>query len=73
MSADDARMKGLILTRRAALLGFVAAAVLGAVHAVLGGGLPLWCYILSAVSFACVFVSMELMRRSVARKARRDA
>jgi hypothetical protein len=28
---------------------------------------------LSAVSFACVFVSMELMRRSVARKARRDA
>jgi hypothetical protein len=58
-------------TRNGSLLASIVAALLGAVHGVLGGGLPLWCYAVSVVSLAWVSLSMELLRRSLAHKRRK--
>jgi hypothetical protein len=68
-SADDDRMRGIMLTRRAALVGVVAAVMFGAEHAVLGGGLPLWVSLLSVVTFGQGFLAMEFLRRSAVRKS----
>ena len=56
--------------RNGSLLALIVTIVFATEHAVLGGGLPLWCYVLSAVSFAWAATSMEFLRRSLARKRR---
>ena len=69
-TADDDRMRGIMLARRVSLGGLVGAVVLGGVHGILGGGLPLWVYVMAAVSFASCVVSMDFLRRSAVRQTR---
>jgi hypothetical protein len=70
MSADDDRMRGIMRARRVALWGLVAAVVLGGAHGIVGGGLPLWVYVMAAVCFASCVVSMDFPRGSALRQTR---